>query len=159
MTSAHPDFANVAAESLTDADILHILTSRPPEAIQTLNGRLLEIDSERGIARFRFEIVPAFCHSNGKICQGGFLTGMIDTSMAHAAIAKGKMAFAVPTLELKMSFFEAMGPGVVFTEGRVMRWGGLIGFLEGDMKDEKGRLIAHSTSTIKIVRPKQGASR
>ena len=75
--------------------------------------------------------------------------------MAHAAIAKGKMAFAVPTLELKMSFFEAMGPGVVFTEGRVMRWGGSIGFLEGDMKDEKGRLIAHSTSTIKIIRPKK----
>ena len=154
MTSAHPDFANVAAESLTDADILHILTSRTPEAVKTLNGRLVDIDSARGTARFRFEILPAFCHSGGKICQGGFLTGMIDTSMAHAAIAKGKMAVAVPTLELKMSFFEAMGPGVVFTEGRVLRWGGSIGFLEGDMKDEKGRLIAHSTSTIKIIRPK-----
>jgi uncharacterized protein (TIGR00369 family) len=156
MTSAHPDFANVAAPSLTDADMLHILTSKTPAAVETLNGRLLEVDSERGIARFRFEIVPAFCHSGGRICQGGFLTGMIDTSMAHAAIAKGKMAVAVPTLELKMSFYEAMGPGVVFTEGRVVRWGGSIGFLEGDMKDEKGRLIAHSTATIKIIRPKKG---
>lgn len=155
MTSAHPDFAHVASESLTDADMFHILTSRTPEAVKTLNGRLTEIDSERGVARFRFEILPAFCHSGGRICQGGFLTGMIDTSMAHAAIAKGKMAVAVPTLELKMSFFEAMGPGVVYTEGRVMRWGGSVGFLEGDMKDEKGRLIAHSTSTIKIIRPKK----
>ena len=158
MTSAHPDFAHVAAESLTDADILHILTSRTPEAVKTLNGRLVDIDSERGIARFRFEIVPAFCHSNGKICQGGFLTGMIDTSMAHAAIAKGKMAVAVPTLELKMSFFEAMGPGVVYTEGRVLRWGGSVGFLDGDLKDEKDRLIVHATSTIKIVRAKSPSS-
>src|SRR3954453_433931 len=154
MTSAHPDFANVAAESLTDADILHILTSNPPEAIKTLNGRLLEVDSERGIARFRFEIVPAFCHSNGKICQGGFLTGMVDTAMANAAIAKGKLAVAVPTLELKISFFEAMGPGIVFAEGRVMRWGGSVGFLDGKLQDEKGRVIVHATSTIKIVRPK-----
>jgi uncharacterized protein (TIGR00369 family) len=157
MTSAHPDFAHVASESLTDADILHILTSNTPEAIKTLNGRLLEIDSERGIARFRFEIVPAFCHSNGRICQGGFLTGMIDTSMAHAAIARGKMAVAVPTLELKMSFYEPMGPGIVYSEGRVQRWGGSIGFLDGDLKDEEGRLIAHSTSTVKIVRPKRKA--
>ncbi len=154
MSSAHPDFAQVAAETLTDADILKLLTTEPPEAIKTLNGRLLHVDSARGVCRFRFEIVPAFCHSNGKICQGGFLTGMIDSAMAHAAIAKGKLALAVPTLELKISFFEAMGPGIVIAEGRVLRWGGSVGFLDGDLKDEHGRLIAHATSTIKIIRPK-----
>jgi acyl-CoA thioesterase len=154
MSSAHPDFAHIASESLTDADILTLLNANPPQSLQTLNGQMISVDSERGIARFRFEIVPAFCHSNGRICQGGFLTGMIDTAMAHAAISKGKMAVAVPTLELKMSFHEAMGPGIVFAEGRVIRWGGSIGFLDGDLKDESGRLIAHSTSTIKIVRPK-----
>ena len=36
-------------------------------------------------------------------------------------------------------------------------WGGSVGFLDGDLKDEKGRLIVHSTSTIKIVRPKAKA--
>jgi acyl-coenzyme A thioesterase PaaI-like protein len=56
-----------------------------------------------------------------------------------------------------VSFFEAMGPGVVFAEGRVQRWGGSIGFLDGDLKDEKGRLIVHSTSTVKIVRQKAKA--
>jgi len=155
MSSAHPDFAHVAADTLTDADILKLLTTEPPEAIKTLNGRLLHVDSERGVCRFRFEVVPAFCHSNGRICQGGFLTGMVDSAMAHAAIAKGKLALAVPTLELKISFFEAMGPGTVFAEGRVMRWGGTVGFLDGDLKDDQGRLIAHATSTIKIIRPKK----
>jgi acyl-CoA thioesterase len=154
MSSAHPDFAHVDADQVTDDDLLELIKASPAEASRTLNGELLEIDSARGIARFRFEIVPAFCHSQGRICQGGFLTGMVDTAMAHAAIAKGKLAVAVPTLELKVSFFEAMGPGVVFAEGRVMRWGGSVGFLDGDLKDEKGRLIVHATSTIKIVRPK-----
>ncbi len=119
--------------------------------LQTLNGELLDIDSARGYARFRFEVVPAFCHSQGRICQGGFLTGMVDTAMANAAIVKGRLAVAVPTLELKISFFEAMGPGIVYAEGRVMRWGGSVGFLDGDLKDEKGRLIVHATSTVKIV--------
>ena len=156
MTSAHPDFAHLAAtaESLSDAELLQRLRVAPPEAVKTLNGEMIALDTTRGICRFRFEILPAFCHSSGRICQGGFLTGMVDTAMANAAIGKGKLAVAVPTLELKVSFFEAMGPGVVFAEGRVMRWGGSIGFLDGDLKDEKGRLIVHATSTVKIVRAK-----
>lgn len=155
MRSAHPDFAHVSADRLADADLLKLLKATQPEAVKTLNGELIEVDSARGISRFRFEIVPAFCHSQGRICQGGFLTGMVDTAMANAAIVKGKLAVAVPTLELKISFFEAMGPGVVFAEGRVLRWGGSVGFLDGELKDEKGRLIVHATSTIKIVRPKK----
>ena len=152
MSSAHPDFAHIDAESVTDSDLLQLMRSSPAEASKTLNGELLEVDSARGVARFRFEVVPAFCHSQGKICQGGFLTGMVDTAMATAAIARGRLSVAVPTLEIKVSFFEAMGPGIVFAEGRVQRWGGSIGFLDGDLKDEKGRLIVHSTSTVKIVR-------
>ena len=157
MSSAHPDFAHIDAESVTDSDLLQLLRSSPGEASKTLNGELLEVDSARGVARFKFEVVPAFCHSQGRICQGGFLTGMVDTAMATAAIARGKLSVAVPTLEIKVSFFEAMGPGVVFADGRVQRWGGSIGFLDGDLKDEKGRLIVHSTSTVKIVRQKAKA--
>ena len=153
-TSAHPDFAHIDGESMTDADVIKLFQKHPPEAVKTLNGRLLDMDSSRGTSRFQFEIVPAFCHSQGKICQGGFLTGMVDTAMAHAAIAKGRLAVAVPTLEIKVSFFEAMGPGIVFAEGRVLRWGSSVGFLDGDVRDEKGRLIVHATSTVKIVRPK-----
>ena len=152
--SAHPDFQHFSKDLVHDSEILAALRANPPEVLKTLNGELLDIDSARGYARFRFEVVPAFCHSQGRICQGGFLTGMVDTAMANAAIAKGKLGVAVPTLELKISFFEAMGPGIVYAEGRVMRWGGSVGFLDGDLKDEKGRLIVHSTSTIKIVRPK-----
>jgi uncharacterized protein (TIGR00369 family) len=154
MNSVHPDFAHFPRDLSHDSEILAALRAQPAEAVQTLNGELLDIDSARGSARFRFEVVSAFCHSQGKICQGGFLTGMVDTAMATAAIVKGKLAVAVPTLELKISFFEAMGPGIVYAEGRVMRWGGSVGFLDGDLKDEKGRLIVHATSTVKIVRPK-----
>ena len=159
MNSAHPDFQYVAEDLLHDAEILEALKSEQPLAVRTLNGELLDINSARGYARFRFEVVPAFCHSQGRICQGGFLTGMVDTAMANAAIVKGRLAVAVPTLEIKVSFFEATGPGIVYAEGRVLRWGGSVSFLEGDLRDEKGRLIVHATSTVKIVRPKATAAR
>ena len=152
MNSAHLDFQHAPKDLSHDSEILRLMRDNAPDVIRTLNGELLDIDSARGYARFRFEVVTAFCHSQGRICQGGFLTGMVDTAMANAALVKGKLAVAVPTLELKISFFEAMGPGIVYAEGRVLRWGGSIGFLDGDLKDEKGRLIVHSTSTVKIVR-------
>ena len=155
MNSAHPDFQNLPKDLAHDSEILAALRAESPEVLKTLNGELLDIDSARGYARFRFEVVPEFCHSQGRICQGGFLTGMVDTAMANAAIVRGKLAVAVPTLELKISFFEAMGPGIVYAEGRVMRWGGSVGFLDGDIRDDKGRLVVHATSTIKIVRPRK----
>ena len=158
MNSTHPDFVGVDVASLSDAEALGHLKANAAEPTRLLNGEILELDSERGLCRYRFEIVPAFCHSQGKVCQGGFLTGMIDVAMANAAIARSKFACAVPTLEMKMSFLEAVGPGSVIAEGRVLRWGGSVGFLDGDIKDEKGRLIVHATSTVKIVRPRPRSS-
>jgi uncharacterized protein (TIGR00369 family) len=154
MSSTHPDFASVDVATMTDADMLRHFNEEQVEPTRLLNGKFLAVDSERGLCRCSFEIVPAFCHSRGRICQGGFLTGMVDIAMAHAAIAKGRLACAVPTLELKISFLEAVGPGTVFAEGRVLRWGGSVGFLDGDVKDAAGRLIVHATCTVKIVRPK-----
>ena len=154
MASTHPDFAGVDVAKLSDADAMKILKTNASEPTRILNGDIIELDSRRGFCRYRFEIVPAFCHSQGRICQGGFLTGMIDIAMAHAAIAKGRLALAVPTLELKISFLDPAGPGFVIAEGRVLRWGGSVGFLDGDIKDDKGRMVVHATSTIKIVRPR-----
>ena len=158
MNSTHPDFAGVGIGALSDAEALKVLNTNPNEPVKVLNGEVLELDSKRGFCRFRFEIVPAFCHSQGRICQGGFLTGMVDTAMAHAAMAKSNFVNAVPTLELKISFLEAAGPGFVTAEGRVVRWGGSVGFLEGDISDAEGRLAVHATCTVKIVRAKTSAS-
>lgn len=155
MNSTHPDFAGIDVADLSDAQAVKILQANAAEPTKLLNGKVLELDSKRGFCRYRFEIVPAFCHSQGRICQGGFLTGMVDTAMANAAIAKSNFACAVPTLELKISFLEAAGPGFVIAEGRVLRWGGSVAFLDGDIKDDQGRLVVHATSTIKIVRPRK----
>ncbi len=155
MRSTHPDFADFDTTSLSDTQMLKYIRENMVEPSKLLNAEFLSLDSEAGVARCRFRIVPAFCHSQGAICQGGFLTGMVDVAMANAALAKGRFACAVPTLELKMSFLEAVGPGYVVAEGRVIRWGGSVGFLEGDIRDAAGRLIVHSTCTVKIVRAKK----
>ena len=154
-SSTHPDFAHFDARAMSDGDMLRHVQQNLVEPSRLLNTEFLSLDSARGVATCRFKIVPAFCHSQGTICQGGFLTGMVDIAMAHAALAKGRFACAVPTLELKVSFLEPVGPGHVTAEGRVLRWGGSVGFLDSDLRDDKGRLIVHATCTVKIVRPKR----
>jgi len=156
MVSTHPDFTDFDASSLSDAEMLKHIQENIVPATRSLNGEFLELDSRRGFSRCRFKIVPAFCHSQGTICQGGFLTGMVDIAMANAALAKERFTCAVPTLELKVSFFEPVGLGHVIAEGRVLRWGGSVGFLEGELRDEQGNLAVHATCTVKIVRPKKG---
>ncbi|MEO8557912.1 MAG: PaaI family thioesterase [Rhodospirillales bacterium] len=136
---------------MTPAQALEHFAKRRQPALDTLgNGELLEADAELGRVKFRFTARPEFCHS-GDIVQGGFLTGMVDTAMAHAAIARAHFTMAVPTLELKISFFEPGHPGVLFAEGWVVRWGRSIAFLEGTLTDEYGAVIVKASSTIKLI--------
>jgi acyl-coenzyme A thioesterase PaaI-like protein len=43
----------------------------------------------------------------------------------------------------------------VIAEGGVLRWGGSVGFLEGELRDEQGRIAVHATCTVRIVRPRK----
>lgn len=124
--------------------------SRPP-AIHTLGGEVVEADAESGIVAMRFKIGANFCHS-GNIVQGGFITGMLDTSMAHAALAKSHFHAAVPTLEVKVSFFAPGHPGIFVSRGKVVHWGRSIGFCEAELTDEAGKIVARATATCRIAR-------
>ena len=56
MNSVHPDFAHLSADNLSNDDILRLMRDNPPNPVTALNGTMLDIDSERGWCRFKFEI-------------------------------------------------------------------------------------------------------
>lgn len=85
----------------------------PSEVMAALgDGRVLESDGEVGRSRLEFTCKPEMCHSGG-VAQGGFVTGWIDSAMAHACIARYTTAFWIATLEIKVSFFRPATPGIV----------------------------------------------
>jgi uncharacterized protein (TIGR00369 family) len=90
------------------------------------------------------------CHTGG-IAQGGFVTGWIDSAMAHACIGRFGQGFWIATLEIKISFFRPATPGPVVAEGWIERAGKQTVFLEGQLKDEEGRVLAKGTSTVRLV--------
>ncbi|WP_165837682.1 PaaI family thioesterase [Zavarzinia aquatilis] len=100
--------------------------------------------------RASFDGKPEFCNPRG-VVQGGFQAAMLDDVMAVALILTTEGKYVPPTLELKVSFFEPVMPGVIQARGRVLRLGRSIVFLEGDLLGDDGRLLARASATGKLL--------
>ena len=113
--------------------------------------RVLEFDQARGWARIGFEAGSALLNPAGFV-QGGILTAMLDDTMGPALwfMTSGK-AFPV-TIDANTSFFASTKPGPLVGEGQVLQLGETVAFLQGELRDAKGRLIARSTASARVVR-------
>jgi uncharacterized protein (TIGR00369 family) len=110
--------------------------------------RIVEMNPE-GRSRLEYIAKPGMCHSGG-VVQGGFVTGWIDAAMAHAVIAAMGDDITPMSLEIKVSFFAPVRPGLVVAEGWIERRGRKTAFLEGRLLDEAGNLLAKGTSTATL---------
>ncbi len=104
-------------------------------------------DAERKAAKGQFTVRPEYCHTNGTIAQGGFITAWLDAAMAHAVLHDTGHRQTVFSLEIKVSFYEKVGPGEGWVEGRIVRRGKRVAFLEGALYNAQGKLAAEATST------------
>ncbi len=121
------------------------------EVLATLgDGRVISADGETGRAVIEFTCAPTMCHSGG-VAQGGFVTGWIDSAMAHACIARYTTDYWIATLEVKVSFFRPATPGRVVAEGWIERAGRQTVFTEGRLLDGAGEVLAKASSTIRLV--------
>lgn len=110
--------------------------------------RIVEMNPE-GRSRLEYIAKPGMCHSGG-VVQGGFVTGWIDAAMAHAVIAAMGDGITPMSLEIKVSFFAPVRPGLVVAEGWIERRGRKTAFLEGRLLDEAGNVLAKGTSTATL---------
>lgn len=111
--------------------------------------RIVSMDPA-GRATLEYRARPEMCHSGG-VVQGGFVSGWIDAAMAHAAIAANGPDVTPMTLELKVSFFAPVRPGLVIAEGWVERAGRKTCFYEGHLKDAEGKVLAKASTTMMLA--------
>ncbi|HLY65298.1 MAG TPA: PaaI family thioesterase, partial [Chloroflexota bacterium] len=69
--------------------------------------------------------------------------------IAYASTLSDEVGFT--TIELKISFLRPVFTGRLLATGRVVKGGRSIGFLECDVTDETGKLVAQSSSTCMIL--------
>ena len=113
-------------------------------------SKILEFSKENQSIKIEYIAEPRHCHS-GNIVQGGYVTGWIDSAMAHSVMIPTDFKFSPLTLELKITFFKSANPGIVNAFAKVIKLGKSIAFVEGSLTDENDELIAKGTSTNKLV--------
>ena len=121
-----------------------------PPAPRLLGRRVIAVDADGGTITVEFTAREEFCNSAGTI-QGGFLAAMLDSTIGpalRATLAPGQRA---PTVELKVSFIRPARIGTLIGHGRIVHKGGSIAFLEGQLHNTAGELVATATATARIV--------
>lgn len=99
-------------------------------------------------------MTPSECFANpAGVVQGGFLSAFADTAMASATVTnlRGRKAYTANT-ELKISFLRPAVIGRQLTcTARVIGGGKRVTFVEADVVDEEGTLVAKASSTYLLT--------
>ncbi|WP_345725596.1 PaaI family thioesterase [Qipengyuania proteolytica] len=110
-------------------------------------------DAEREEITLRFHAPDSFITPRGSV-QGGLVAGFLDEVMGWAHVWATEQREAPLNLEISMSLLKPVLAGPLIGKGRVVRRGRKVIFLEGQLFDEAGNLLARSTSTaIPTPRP------
>ncbi len=84
--------------------------------------------------------------------HGGVIAFALDVSMGH--LIKRTIGRPGITLEMKTQYVRPARSGRVRCEGRFLRRGRSINYLESRMTDEDGKLLAFATSTWQLLAEK-----
>ncbi len=120
----------------------------PPAAI-LLGWELVSEDPANGRIVIAFHPDARMLNPHGTV-QGGFIAAMLDDTMGPALVSMTNGAVVPSSLDLNVSFIRAVKPGRVIGRGRVVSKGRSIAFLEAELYDEQGELLARATSTARI---------
>jgi uncharacterized protein (TIGR00369 family) len=126
----------------------------PPPPIGRLIGFTLK-SIEPGRAVFEMEADERHHNPLGTL-HGGVYCDLADAAMGYAYAATLGEGETFTTVELKINFFRPVRKGRLIAEARVIKAGGTLGYVECDVKDQDGKLLARAGSTcmkLKESRP------
>ena len=136
---------------LDNQQLLARFNARVPPTGILFGLKVLEVDQDAGRVRMSFEIDQRFCNPRGNV-QGGILSALLDDAAAFAGVvALGEPGF-ITSLEIKTSFLTAAMPGTLYAEGRCLKMGRSGCFLEADLTDADGKLLAKLSSSAIPIR-------
>jgi uncharacterized protein (TIGR00369 family) len=129
---------------------IQAMLKRRAEASVVLGQDLLDVDVANGTVRVAYDTTQTLSNRYGAV-HGGMTAAMMDDVIALAAGLTIEWGQITPTLEMKVSYLAQAKPGSrLIAEARTVRRGGTVIFLDADLKDEAGKLIATASSTVMI---------
>ena len=91
--------------------------------------------------------------------HGGILCDIADAAMGMAFASTLAPEESFTTIELKINFFRPVWEALLKAEGKVVRRGQSVGYVECEVTDERGRLIAKAASTCLALRGQDAKGR
>ncbi len=143
-----------AAAAISGLDYLRAVKDgniSPPPVAMLVGYKIFAV--EDGYAAF--ELNPAEYHYNPfSTVHGGILTTLLDTTMTASVLSTLQQGMTCSTIEIKTNFIRPVTAktGVLRCEARPIHIGKRLATVEGYLKDGKGRLVAHGTSTCSIFK-------
>jgi len=101
---------------------------------------------EPGHAIFEMEADERHHNPMGTL-HGGIYCDLADAAMGYAYAATLGEGETFTTVELKINFLRAVRKATLTAEARGVKAGSTLGYVECDVKDQAGRLVARAAST------------
>jgi uncharacterized protein (TIGR00369 family) len=123
----------------------------PPNCDMTLGMTCVD-KSEPGVIVWRMLAAEHMANSVG-VVQGGFLSAFADSAMTTATVTnlQGRKANSA-NMEMKVSFLRGVPIGETLTcTARVIGGGSRVNFVEAEIVDSTGRLVAKASSTYLLT--------
>ncbi|MBI1396348.1 MAG: hotdog fold thioesterase [Betaproteobacteria bacterium] len=145
-----PDTARRSGREILEA----IVSGELPQAGMgaTNSFRLVEVGD--GFVAFEGDPGPHLLNIIGSV-HGGWALTLLDSACGAACFSALKAGLGHTTIELKANLCRpiSVDTGTVRAEGRVVSHGRRIMTSEGRLTGPDGKLLAHGTSTIFVIRP------
>ena len=122
----------------------------PPPPIARLLGFVMK-SLEPGRAVFVMEADERHHNPMGTL-HGGVYCDLADAAMGYAYAATLGEGESFTTVELKINFLRAVRRGRLTAEARVVKAGSGLGYVECDVTDHAGKLVARASSTCMKLR-------
>jgi len=129
----------------------------PPPPIARLLGFVVK-SVEPGRAVFEMEVDERHHNPMGTL-HGGVYCDLADAAMGYAYAATLGEGETFTTVELKINFFRAVRKATLTAEARVVKAGSTVGYVECDVRDQTGKLVARAASTCLKLRETSPAAR
>ena len=106
------------------------------------------LTEEPGRVTAALDVRPEVTNSWG-VAHGGAIMSLLDMTMGMSAKSLDPEAIGATTVELKVNFL-AVATGEIVAAGQAQRAGRSLVFVEGEVRDASGTLLAKGTGTFKL---------
>jgi uncharacterized protein (TIGR00369 family) len=107
-------------------------------------------DLQWGISLLEVQLGEKHLQPFGMV-HGGVMASVVDAAAFWAVFPQVEKGKGLTTVEMKINYLAPAQKGKLLVQGRSIKIGRTLALGEGQVKDEKGILVAHGTATMMVV--------